>query len=161
MMASTQNEMLEYRLVIHKLSAPTHFIDYLHNYQYSFLWKSVAESYSISTDQYSFDNKTCIIDFNKTKLKLRLNEYDDNNQESEIKETEQESLKYTATKLILCEQQINRDNEEIINLDEITLTTNYFVVNKKQATNITFNKIVANDIRIELKLGVTLIAKQS
>merc|ERR1712157_270393 len=58
-------------------------------------------------------------------------------------------------KLILCET----NNGVINHLDEITLSANYFVTNKRQATNITFNKIISNDIRIELKLKVSLIAK--
>ena len=137
--------VLEYRLIINKLSCPKCFTDYLHNYQYSFLWQS--SSFSVSTNEYSFNNKTATINFNKTKLKLKLNQYSNDD-------------KFTSTKLILQEKQINRDNDNIINLDEITLETNYFVINKRQATNITFNKIVADDIRIELRLNVTLIAKQ-
>ena len=152
--------LYEYRLVIHKLSSPKCFIDYLHNYQYSFLWKSSCDSYSISTDEYIFNKKTCNINFNKTKLKLRLNQFvnnnNNNNNNNDDEKQSSQSSKFTSTKLILCEHKING---EIINLDEITLTTNYFVINKKQATNITFNKIIANDIRIELKLNVTLIAK--
>lgn len=153
---ASNNDMYEYRLVIHRLTAPNEFIEYLHNYRYSFLWKQSTESYSISTDQYEFDKKSSQINFNKTKLKLRLNEFISNDTDGK-----QEIEQYTSTKLILCEQQINRNNDENINLDEITLTTNYFVLNKKQATNITFNKIIGDDLRIELKLNVTLIAKPS
>ena len=55
------NDMYEYRLVIHRLTAPNEFIEYLHNYRYSFLWKQSTDSYSISTDQYEFDKKLTLI----------------------------------------------------------------------------------------------------
>eukprot|EP01084_Bolivina_argentea_P026342 48979_1 len=149
------NDIFEYRLMIHKLSSPKCFVHHLHNYEYSFLWQSSDDTYSISTPQYSFD-KTCAINFNKTKLKLRLNEFLSNNDEDNEEN-------YNKTKLILCEKQINsndNDNDKIKHLDEITLSTNYFIVNKRQLTNITFNKIIENDVRIELKLNVTLLSKQ-
>eukprot|EP01084_Bolivina_argentea_P140512 246993_1 len=144
-------DTLDYRVIIHKLTAPKCFIDYVHNFEYSFEWKC-SECDPVSTDSFSFDHKTCTIDFNRTKLKLRFDE---------LQKTcnDHEEYEYNSTKLILREKQMNRKNASMVNLDEITLTANYFVINKRQQTNITFNKVIANNIRIELRLSVTLIAK--
>ena len=144
----TENPELDYRLIVHSLSSPKSHFKYVANTQYSFVWKQdAAYSHSVATKEHTFSNKTHSINFNKSKLKLRFNKY----------KNDDETKEYTTTKLILCE----RNNEGLIHLDEITLSSNYFVTNKRQATNITFNKIIANDIRIELKLKVTLIAKTS